>query len=282
MNDLKVNNVENDISRSFVMESAPKILGNSPKFLYDDFWYKVDTGCGYHGVAETTASLLLARTNLEKDYSFSYVRYSFGEILYEGKMAFACKSKNFLKDNETVVTLFELLRVYNNNLFSFLKYPSIPLKERLVFLVQCVEEITGLDRFDEYLGLMLEFDYLVLNSDRHLNNIAFIRREDGTFNYCPLFDHGMSLFADMYVPGDPVMTPRKYMKSIPSKPFSVNFTSMLKAVRKTFGRQLRFQKLSETELDYLLSFVRNEYREEYAEEIISNIKSCVMTQQKKF
>ena len=50
------------------------------------------------------------------------------------------------------------------------------------------------------LTLQFEIDGLILNDDRHLNNIAVIAR-DGGFDYCPVFDQGAGLLSNvMYNP----------------------------------------------------------------------------------
>ena len=50
--------------------------------------------------------------------------------------------------------------------------------------------ISGADR---YLTALIEFDALILNEDRHTNNICFIRRQDG-LHIGPVFDNGCSTF----------------------------------------------------------------------------------------
>lgn len=54
---------------------------------------------------------------------------------------------------------------------------------------QRADSLTELDEFPQYLTLLFEIDTLVLNDDRHLNNIAVIAK-DSKFAYCPIFDQG--------------------------------------------------------------------------------------------
>lgn len=58
-----------------------------------------------------------------------------------------------------------------------------------------VEQITGFTRFGAYLTLLFEYDALILNDDRHLNNIAVLYTPTG-YRYCPLFDHGAGFLLD--------------------------------------------------------------------------------------
>ena len=46
------------------------------------------------------------------------------------------------------------------------------------------------------LTLQFQIDGLILNDDRHLNNIAVIAR-DGWFDYCPVFDQGAGLLSNV-------------------------------------------------------------------------------------
>ena len=47
-------------------------------------------------------------------------------------------------------------------------------------MADTTRQLTGLDRFGEYLTALFEADMLFGNEDRHLNNIAVLRR-DGAF-----------------------------------------------------------------------------------------------------
>ena len=49
-------------------------------------------------------------------------------------------------------------------------------EERLRFLVQQVERITGLQNFGVYMNKLLTIDAFFLNEDRHMHNIAVLMR----------------------------------------------------------------------------------------------------------
>ena len=62
-------------------------------------------------------------------------------------------------------------------------------------MADTTRQLTGLDRFGEYLTALFEADMLFGNEDRHLNNIAVLRR-GGAFAYCPFFDFGAGLLSN--------------------------------------------------------------------------------------
>lgn len=59
--------------------------------------------------------------------------------------------------------------------------------------VECINEQLGIDRgiASKYLMTIVTIDNLVMNKDRHLNNIEFICR-NGKWAGSPLFDFGQS------------------------------------------------------------------------------------------
>ncbi len=62
-------------------------------------------------------------------------------------------------------------------------------------LVETMKEISGLQDFGAYLTLLFEIDALIVNQDRHLNNIAVMRTADG-YRFCPIFDNGAAFLLD--------------------------------------------------------------------------------------
>ena len=74
---------------------------------------------------------------------------------------------------------------------------------------------------------MLAFDALILNEDRHTNNVLFLYDfKLNTWELAPLFDHGLSLLSD--VKDYPVNIDIKYLKrKVKAKPFNTNFKKQL-------------------------------------------------------
>lgn len=165
--------------------------GNQLKWHCDGFWYKADNN-GYEGLSEYVVSKLLEKSNLNEN---EFVKYEIEEISYKNTKYLGCKSRDFLKKGQRLITLQRLCdSVYGKN-------PSDVLDEiynkqkKCEVLVDIVETLTGIQYFGEYLLKLLTIDALFLNEDRHFHNIAFIE-ENGKFSTCPIFDNGAALLSD--------------------------------------------------------------------------------------
>lgn len=105
-----------------------------------------------------------------------------------------------------------------------------PLAEQTV-------RLTGLERFGDYLTLLFEVDMLFGNEDRHLNNIAVLRRGED-FDYCPIFDFGAGLLSNTQdYPMD--IEPKSLVKQLRARPLDTTFGRQVQAAREIFGPQLR-------------------------------------------
>lgn len=76
--------------------------------------------------------------------------------------------------------------------------PSIGLLDKVVGFIR---QHYGID-ITEYLVSTLYFDKLILNEDRHLNNLGIIRKADGSYRQAPIFDNGLGLLAREQFWGD--------------------------------------------------------------------------------
>lgn len=86
--------------------------------------------------------------------------------------------------------------------------------------------VTGLDVRLEITRL-LAFDALILNENRHTNNILFLYHPiEKTWQLAPIFDNGLSLLSDEkdYTPGKPLTILKRKVKA---KPFNSNFSKQL-------------------------------------------------------
>ena len=103
--------------------------------------------------------------------------------------------------DEILVPLERLHRAYmGRGLAETLAKRKEP-KERIRYTADFMERTTGLTGAGEYLTLLLELDAFFLNEDRHTNNLAVIRNEKTMeFQYCPVFDNGLALLADLNFP----------------------------------------------------------------------------------
>ena len=147
--------------------------GNQLKWENDGIWYKADY-TGYEGLAEYMISHLLKKSTLaEQEF-----------VIYNG-----AKSKNFLNEDWQIITLERLF----HNFFGESLYKSmyrIPdHEERLRFLVQQVERMTGLQNFGVYMNKLLTIDAFFLNEDRHMHNIAVLMIQRWIILWREIFTH---------------------------------------------------------------------------------------------
>lgn len=209
--------------------------GNQWKWNDGNWWYKADQ-LGYETLTETVVSHLLTHSTIG-----NHVIYEPVIIDYHGRDLLGCKSRNFLQPSEELITLERLFRQNAGmSLFKEISYFS-DVKKRIEYTVDHVISYTGLENFGEYLTKMLEMDAFFLNEDRHTNNIAVIydlnKRE---YKYCPYFDMGLSLFADIKQDFPPEKTIEECQKRIIAKPFSKDFDEQMDAANDLYGRYLKF------------------------------------------
>lgn len=211
--------------------------GNQMKWYQNGTWYKAD-GFGYESLAETVVSRLLRSSTIGDFVLYEPVNIRFRENEYRG-----CRSLNFKKEQEEIITLERLSRQYTG--FGLAKELGRirDIKQRIQYTVELVETITGLEHFGSYLCQMIEIDAFFLNEDRHTNNMAVLYDvASGSYRFCPLFDMGLSMFADTK---DAYPLNQDYemcRKKITAKPFSRAFDEQLDAVNELYGYQLHFQK----------------------------------------
>lgn len=226
--------------------------GNQEKWFTEGYWYKLDQ-FGYEALAEVVVSELLK--NCTFNNKFSFVKYEMERVNVHKQERTACKSKNFLKKNESIITINKLL---SNHIGTKLtnKLSSLPSnKKRLEYIVENTIDVTGLKDFGEYLTLVFEIDALFLNEDRHLNNLAVIYNGKN-FKYCPIFDNGAALLSDVRsYPLD--IEPKGLLPLVKAQPLSSSFTRQINSMRKVYGKQLEinFNKIHiENILDKTLTF----------------------------
>lgn len=222
--------------------AATSSKGNQEKW-YDaasDHWYKLDTGA-FEARSETIASVVLTHSNLS-DLGFSSVPYQIEKVRIHGREQIACVSPIFLHPSEEIVSLAHLLKTEPGVDYQriFHSRSSIPL--RMQTLVEQVEQITGLTRFGAYLTLLFEYDALILNDDRHLNNIAVLYTPTG-YRYCPLFDHGAGFLLDPAAYAFDIET-NALVKQAIAKPFRCKFYTQVNVARKLYSPQLKLSLTS--------------------------------------
>ena len=235
------------VSNEKIAETSSK--GNQEKWLEHGRWYKLDQ-FGYEALAETFTSLLLARSRLEQDTPFRFTRYQMERLHVHGRDRTGCSSENFLRHGQSTVTLAHL---YRQHLGHSLKEELEGLssdKKRITYLAERTAEITNLSEFPQYLTMLFEIDALVLNDDRHLNNIAVIE-QDGRYDYCPFFDQGAGLLSNtQFSPMD--ITPEALIRDLRARPFGTSFNRQMHTAQTLYGRQIQIQRFRREELMEML------------------------------
>ena len=246
--------------------------GNQIKWENNGIWYKADY-TGYEGLAEYMISHLLAKSTLSEN---EFVRYDLEEIKYNGVIYKGVKSECFLKDGWQIITLERLF----HNFFGESLYRSIykiaEHENRLRFLVEQVERMTGLKDFGIYLNKLFTIDAFFLNEDRHTHNIAVLMNEKGEFSYCPIFDNGAGLLADTtmdYPLGGDVYS---LMKQSQAKTISSDFDEQLDLSEAAYGENIKF-KFTKKDVQGLLENVTG-----YSEEEKYRVETFIYMQMLKY
>ena len=163
--------------------------GNQLKWENEGIWYKADY-TGYEGLSEYMISHLLKKSTLTENEFVGYdlEKIKYGTVIYNG-----VKSKNFLSEDWQIITLERLFKnFFGESLYKAL-YRIPEHEERLPFLVQQAERMTGLQNFGIYMNKLLTIDAFFLNEDRHTHNIAVLMNGKVDYAYCPIFDNGAGL-----------------------------------------------------------------------------------------
>src|SRR5690606_24507191 len=109
---------------------------------------------------------------------------------------------------------------------SILNDKSLSTLAKFEQILQQVQDFTGLDVRLE-IARLLAFDALILNEDRHTNNILFLYNPvEKTWQLAPIFDNGLSFLSDEkdYAPGKPLTILKRKVKA---KPFNSSFSKQL-------------------------------------------------------
>lgn len=258
-----------------IAETSSK--GNQEKWQDNGVWYKVDQ-FGYEALTEAFTSKLLAHSNIEKETPFTFVRYNIQKVKVHGFERVACTSKSFLKNGQNIITLSGLYKkVYAAPLKKKLAALSSD-KKRIMYLVDFTSELTGLENFDKYLTLLFEVDSLILNDDRHLNNIAVIEK-NGKFSYCPIFDNGAGLLSNIHILRTDI-EPKGLMASIKASPLGMTFNRELSTVRNLYGNVIEIPKFDIDTLFEILQPMLEYYPQRDRVVISDRVIECVIQRQK--
>lgn len=122
-------------------------------------------------------------SEIGKKINFKHIQITKYSLCIEG-VEICSKSKNFITENTELVPAFQL---YN----ALTKEKGTTIYQHLLKCMEYFGVKNGVDYIDE----MIQFDFIIQNEDRHLNNFAFIRSvESGKIiSFAPLFDFGSAM-----------------------------------------------------------------------------------------
>lgn len=246
--------------------------GNQLKWKCGNNRYKADY-MGYESLSEVLVSKLLRFSNIH-----NFIDYEVAYLEYKGTTYIGCKSKNFLQENEELITLQKLFRQYTGkNLVQELLNFSEP-EDKIMFVIENVIRFTHLENFGKYLSVLFTIDTLFLNEDRHTNNIAFIyNTQTNHYRLCPYFDYGLSLFADTTTDFSLNVPLEQCYEKIEAKPFCRSFDEQLDTIEFLFGNHIRFH-FSIKDVQKIL----DSFKGIYSGEILKRVEQIMRLQIRKY
>ena len=155
-------------------------------------------------------------------------------------------------------------------------YDITECENRLRFIVEQVERVTGLQNFGIYLNKLFTIDAFFLNEDRHTHNIAVLMSTDGKFSYCPMFDHGAGLLSDIRMDYPLSEDVYELMKQTSAKTISQDFDEQLDVSEKLYKGNLKFF-FKKQDIKELLGKVT-----EYSEEEKQRAETILYEQMRKY
>lgn len=227
--------IEIDSIYRFECESTSK--GNQIKWYFNNCYFKADS-FGYEGLAE---SVCYEISRFIKS-PITWIKYTPCIIKEDNRVYNGCFSENFLRGDETLISFHRILSaLYGSN---YKKYLNGSIADRIMFVCNSIEEYCKID-VRSYLFTTILFDTIILNEDRHLNNLAVVKGVDG-YHIAPIFDNGLALLSDLR--DYPLDNSTAFnMKNVKAKPFSSVFRKQADAVGQIlpdFILQIDAQSLS--------------------------------------
>lgn len=183
----------NDTDEFFMIANNPVVVkykGHNSTLggELEKFWYrennqlclakKVTENMQILAVREIVASLIYSRLNVIDYCDYSLFQNSNLQVV-------GCRCKSFLNDGEELITAYDLLEEYN--------YVSLP--DTVGLLLKLTSDYDAdIKGVQKYLDVQTIIDFLIMNKDRHLGNIGFIRdSETLQITRCvPVYDSGSS------------------------------------------------------------------------------------------
>lgn len=252
--------IQLDSSDKYLLSSTSK--GNQIKWYKNDTYYKADV-FGYEGLAEVISCIFAS--NIE---NFNFVPYYECNILENDVTYRGCFSKNFLNEGEAFYSFANLLE----NVYGNVDLPK-SMRESFQFITDFFQHKGKID-VSSYIATALYFDSIILNEDRHLNNIGLILKSDGTFRLAPYFDNGLSLLSDTKV-YDTSVSINVSIRKVKALPFLNSFSKQIKVLNELGYEPL---KLNYNNFVKQLNDFNSEY---YSNTTVERCKTIIMMQLEK-
>ncbi|MCD7980776.1 MAG: hypothetical protein LUF32_00410 [Clostridiales bacterium] len=206
-----------EIGEEYLVLQACTSEGTQIKYKKGNYWYKTDCH-GREGLAEYLASKLLTFSDLGSE---DYVSYEQGTI--NGRPG--CRSRNFLSPEDEFLTFYRLYYNEFGHDLSEVTNHMETMEERIEYVIRFVRQSCGVDVTD-YLRNIITLDFIILNEDRHFNNLGLIFRQD-RFECAPIFDNGISLLtANKSI--NRHFTIAENVKRVTARPFSGSHMKMFR------------------------------------------------------
>lgn len=144
----------------------------------------------YNNTCRQSISEVLATEIHKRQNKFMYTPYKFVRIKNDGTEVIGCACPNFTNINTEFVPAIDIVR--------YLKVPNnMSLYE--FYIEVCKRYDLDLRSYLEY---QIMTDFIITNTDRHLNNFGILRdsRTGKFLTYAPIFDSGNSMFYKGYIP----------------------------------------------------------------------------------
>ena len=269
MSSLGIEPIVIDVTAEDRRTTSTSSKGNQTKWCKDDMWVKADF-LGYEGIVECLTSVIAHNTNIG-DFA-PVTDYFMCAGTAEGQAYTGCYSKNFLNAGESCVTVQRLITFKHGKLLDK-RLMRMSTKERVKTVVGFMLEETGILNFGEWLTCLMELDALILNEDRHLHNVAVIRKADGSYKLMPLFDNGAAFCSDTtrdYPLHMPVQT---CIRNVRAKPFNTSFKTQVSACRELYGEQLNVELTEQDITSELLDGFAN-----YPQAVKSRVLNIIRSQ----
>lgn len=172
------------IDPKFLYRDSSTSDGSQIKYNYNRKWYKIDRNGG-EAESESLASLILECSSLQQN---QYVHYD--KVLINNDLG--CVSDDFRTDieNEEFVTFYRLYKNINGRDLTSIT-SKMDYDDAIQYVISFIYDLTGLD-ITTYLANIFYLDEIILNTDRHFNNLGLIMYNNN-FSPAPIFDNGNAL-----------------------------------------------------------------------------------------